>query len=436
MELVPCRMRDRSDKFKWNHGTRSTACVFFWMAMMSVPGILEESGMRGCMFGIGGLALYAFSACMMLWIGSNTRHWEAIDDCSERIVRDPSDVDTHLRRAAEYEWVNNRKAIDDYNNAVRLAPTDARAYYRRAEFHRKQRNLDKALYDMDKAISLDPEHGGMQGSVIGKFPMVSIYSDRASLHMALEHYDDAIADYSRALAITPGDEDLYKTRARVYQSFGYEERAQDDLKKAASIRASYWTTEREAEFEYQQILKKLHPDILQSSRRNKLAQFDNDPAQATEICTRKILSNSRNAHAYQLRGHAHRQSGSLKEAVEDYTSAISLQSKSDWIDARPLEPRLARAFTYFDRGDVHAELGQFDKAVSDFTEMLALKPADYPTGWALLLRGDAHHKLGDDNHAVEDYIAALRCQPDVAQKFAKYRWKELESCRAMHSYTR
>ena len=50
------------------------------------------------------------------------------------------------------------KAIADYDEAIRLNPNDASAYYERGQAWHSKDDLDKAIADYDEAIRLDPRH--------------------------------------------------------------------------------------------------------------------------------------------------------------------------------------------------------------------------------------------------------------------------------------
>ena len=49
------------------------------------------------------------------------------------------------------------KAIADYNEAIRLDPLDAHAYYRRGVAWTLKDEYDKAIADYTEAIRLDPK---------------------------------------------------------------------------------------------------------------------------------------------------------------------------------------------------------------------------------------------------------------------------------------
>ncbi len=65
-----------------------------------------------------------------------------------------------VSRGAAYLQANKiQSALDDFNHAIEMKPTNARAYHMRALAYDKQGALESALDDLKHAIYLDPEYG-------------------------------------------------------------------------------------------------------------------------------------------------------------------------------------------------------------------------------------------------------------------------------------
>ncbi len=116
------------------------------------------------------------------------------------------------------------RALDDYDQAVRLSDTNSRAFHNRAVLYGEQRRYDLALADLDRAITLDPAYAnawnarcwtkvltGDLAEALGDCTeslklhaadAVTLAS-RALAYLKLNQPDQAIADYDAALKIAP-----------------------------------------------------------------------------------------------------------------------------------------------------------------------------------------------------------------------------------------
>jgi tetratricopeptide (TPR) repeat protein len=94
-------------------------------------------------------------------------------------------------RAEAYLAQGDRQhALDDYNEAVKLAPHNAKLYYNRGVFYLAQPDVDAALRDFDTALSLDPK-------------LVLALLQRAKIHKTRNDFGGALADYSEAIRLEP-----------------------------------------------------------------------------------------------------------------------------------------------------------------------------------------------------------------------------------------
>ena len=98
--------------------------------------------------------------------------------------------------------------------------------------------------------------------------------------------------------------------------------------------------------------------------------------------------------AYFLRAGAFRDDHRLDRAIEDYTTAVSIDG--------------TYAMAFFDRGEVFLETGRYDSALEDFNRVITLKP-DFPDGH--VGRGNTYLIKGQIKRALEEYNLALACDP-------------------------
>jgi len=124
----------------------------------------------------------------------------------------------YVNRAEAYVAQGDRPhALEDYNEAVKLAPHNAKLYFNRAVFFLAQPDADAAMRDFDTALSLNPK-------------LVPALLQRAKLHKTQADLSSALADYSEALRLEP------KTAA-VWSEAGYVCLLQHDYENAVKDEA-------------------------------------------------------------------------------------------------------------------------------------------------------------------------------------------------------
>jgi Tfp pilus assembly protein PilF len=73
----------------------------------------------------------------------------------------------------------DREAVKDYDEAIRLNPQSAEAYYKRGFVYQKMGQRERAIDDFDKAVHIDPQ-------------FVRAYSNRAFAYLNNNQYDLAV----------------------------------------------------------------------------------------------------------------------------------------------------------------------------------------------------------------------------------------------------
>jgi tetratricopeptide (TPR) repeat protein len=146
------------------------------------------------------------------------------------------------------------RAIADYDEAIRLAPSKAVSYNNRAIAYRAKGELDRAIADYDQAILLDPKHA-------------SAYQNRAVIHVERGEFDRAIADYDEAIRLNPKYALAYNNRGHAYQAKGDVARAIADYDEAIGIAPKnefFFQSRGRAEM-YAGMLAKAVADLTQAS---------------------------------------------------------------------------------------------------------------------------------------------------------------------------
>jgi lipoprotein NlpI len=123
------------------------------------------------------------------------------------------------------EWSAKRdrdRAIADYNESIRIDPTNALTYNNRGDDYRILRNYDRALADLDQAVTIDPKYA-------------RAYKTRGDIYRDKSDLDRAIADYTQAISLDPKFANAFKSRARAFSNKGDNDRAIADYSQLISI---------------------------------------------------------------------------------------------------------------------------------------------------------------------------------------------------------
>ncbi len=114
------------------------------------------------------------------------------------------------------------QAFETYDEAVRLYPQSALAYYRRGLAYDFVENFDKALSDYARALEINPDYA-------------DVYRSRALLYRVANRFQEAIADYDKLIQLDPNEAKAYSGRATAYAVTGPLEKAIVDCAIALQI---------------------------------------------------------------------------------------------------------------------------------------------------------------------------------------------------------
>ena len=96
----------------------------------------------------------------------------------------------------------------------------------RGDAYTAKGNYDQAIADYNRAIMLDPKHA-------------PAYKSLGYAYYAKRDYDRAIADYNRAIMLDPKDASAYEGRAGVYYANGNNDQAIADYNQAITLFPRY-----------------------------------------------------------------------------------------------------------------------------------------------------------------------------------------------------
>ncbi|MDJ0844398.1 tetratricopeptide repeat protein [Crocosphaera sp.] len=152
-------------------------------------------------------------------------------------------------------------AIAIYNRSITAAPDNPWAYRNRAIAYRNQGQLDLAMADLNKSIALDNHYGlayGHRGEVyddLAKIHQESAHQDynqalklnpknvsalfnRGTFHACSGNFYQAIADYDRAINLSPHESMLYCRGVCLYQ-IGQIESAAESFRQGLAINPNH-----------------------------------------------------------------------------------------------------------------------------------------------------------------------------------------------------
>ncbi len=222
-----------------------------------------------------------------------------------------------------YDQKQYERAIQDFDQAIKLDRDYKVAYYNRGNAHRALGKYERAIQDYDMAIKLDPN-------------FKQVYSNRGLAYLALGQYETAIQDCDRAIKLDPNSNKSYSNRGLAYLVLGQYETAIQDFDQAVKLDPKY----KEA------YNKRGHSYYLLGQYARAIQDFD-----------QSIKLNPNFKEPYLSRGCAYYILGQYERAIQDFDQALKL------------DPNYTEA--YDGRGSARIELGQLELAVSDLQGALA-----------------------------------------------------------------
>lgn len=185
---------------------------------------------------------------------------KALEDIDEAIKLEPTNVNYYINRSYLRYQVNDiRGTMDDLNYAITLDPNNVTAHYNRALLRSEVGDNNKAIEDYDFVLEHDPDNypafynrtmmhinlGDYQQGINGlnsllekdQDDFVALYQ-RASLYIETKQYQLALRDFNNILAKYPKFESGYMIRAQIKQKLGDKRGYEKDLKTAVEVMKS------------------------------------------------------------------------------------------------------------------------------------------------------------------------------------------------------
>jgi tetratricopeptide (TPR) repeat protein len=279
------------------------------------------------------------------------------------------------------------KALDQFNQAIKLKEDFAGAYLMRGIIYGYQKNHEEAVKQFNKAILFSTEE-----------PIrTSLYNGIGLAYLNLGHYDDAVDSVQEAIKRDPNNPSYYESLAVIYVRQGKPEDGLAQLKKAAELRKGAFTDP--------------NPYFLVGTTYlNKFMKngSEEDFNEAIKALKEIVKIRPKFALAYQALGNAYLNHSNADEALANFNKAK---------ECDPKEPA-----NYLNIARVYFELKHNeDAAISYFKKAIELKPdyAEAYSQWGSLyfVRFTKNGSEGDFNEAIKALKEAVKIRPDLADAY-------------------
>jgi tetratricopeptide (TPR) repeat protein len=276
---------------------------------------------------------------------------------------------------------------------------------------------------------------------------LTFHIQRGHKQVDLGNYEDAIGNFSRAIALEPGSAHAFFMRGFAYSELEQFDKALDDLTRALVLLGTpyvetrryegvFWPgppTEYEileqrgyvylgkneyklAAADFSQVIKyNPDPDWFAYCKRGRAYYHEKDYEKAINDLNQSTAIDPNRIEPYYLRAKSYEELGHSQLAVEEFTRAIALGESLipkpygldnlQWI-------QIYLADSYEERGWLYSDRGQYQLAIEDFSRVVDLRP-DEPYGYCK--RGEAHYDQKEYEKSLADFIRCILLEPKYVE---------------------
>lgn len=181
---------------------------------------------------------------------SQKQYNKALAALNRAIEANPGDRDLYNSRATILVTLgDSERALQDISEYIRLGPDKPPGYMKRGALLEKLGRYDQALSDYSKAIALQPAAAILATG--------ADYKTRASLLSRLGRHKESISDLSKAIGLDDSDDDALRIRGDEYFALGQFEKAIADYTRAIELSPQYARASFEARSKAYKALGKL-----------------------------------------------------------------------------------------------------------------------------------------------------------------------------------
>ena len=295
-----------------------------------------------------------------------------------------------------------------------LMSQNARQFFKAGkDFTESNKNQD-AIEQFTKAIALDPD-------------FVDAYIERAYAYEKINKLDLAAEDFKRALVFETKSPQIYYDAARISYNTGKYQEAEEYVNKALELKNKYL----EAYQLQTNVLMMLDkPDDAQLAARKALALKDNELNHylmgqvseklnnlnvAEEEYDKAITKNKKFIEAYIALASLRIRLNKIDQAMSDCNTAINLDQKN--VDA------------YLVRSRVYVKKLDYPHAIDDISRNILLNPDDKQM---YFIRGNYYQEFTQHQNAINDYTKVLMLDDKFSEAYYKraYSYEQIGNFKA------
>ncbi|BBM84217.1 serine/threonine-protein kinase [Candidatus Uabimicrobium amorphum] len=361
------------------------------------------------------------------------QYQKALDSFTHALLIKPTYI-LYIRRSEAYTALRQyEKAVEDLNMAITIDANRTSAYGSRGNIYLALRNYKRALQDFDQVISMNPNDD-------------IAYNNRATLYTQLKQYDKALRDLDIAASINPKDVKIYYNRGLLYRKIHLYEKSIEPLSQAIRLQPNYanaYSVRARSFYQlrrYREAMKDINKAISITPywnyylhRSNFYSDFGKHQ-EALRDLNRAIKLSPKNHLLYTRRGYQYAFLQKHDIAIQNYNTAISLNRKNvdayyykalsyatqkkyqlaleDLSRAMYLSPRNYQI--RHSRGELYLSLKKYHKALNDFNECVKKIPNNYKS---LAKRGVVYAHLKKPQKAMSDLQQAIDLNPDYPNSY-------------------
>lgn len=256
---------------------------------------------------------------------------KALKDLDVVIKSKPDYIPAILERAEIYKLQNKEVlAFNDYTNAINNGTKNPEVYFWRSVYYYDNKDFNKSLADIDKAISLQNN--------VDRY-----HYQKAIILQSLGRKNLAITEYSKCISLNAEYQQAYERRAFLLQQNGDYAKAIDDndflighfhLREDSiplnngnmEIKLKDWTA-ADRYFMKATSINPKNDDALMG--RAKVSIAKDKASSAVNYLKRVLRNNPKNAEAYFILGNIYYDQKNLELALENFSSSLKIEESAE-----------------------------------------------------------------------------------------------------------